>query len=203
MTQGKFPFLLLPAEIRNQIYELALTAPQHKPIKGGLRTSKPLGLVPSIICLSRQTWTECSALLYTENWFQAHPNLLNSLPYKTDPSRPVTSPACTPLIRKFYLEVRLDTDHWWNEEDLRKAFSGADDLHILAWQPSFGLCGLGTLERFRKVRRIGKAKVEGCGVPVEFARWLEETMESDESDDEHEAYELEQPQWDTWDNGNR
>jgi hypothetical protein len=201
MAQLCFPFLKLPAEIRNQIYDLLLVRRQHRPCQGlGLKTREPLGLVPAILGVCRQLYYECSVLMYAENWFQAHPNLLTSLPFKTDAARPVTARTCTPLIRRYYFEVRLDVDHRWSEDDLAKAFSGVEALHICAWQASFGTSDLEALERFRKVRNVGRAKVEGCGVSEEFSRWLEKTMECDDGSMLQKPAQL---HYNVWENGNR
>ena len=198
-----FRFLELPPEIRVQIYTLLLTssyrpgAHECNPGRG-----KP-GLTASILRVSRRLYSECSTLLYDLNVFQAHPALLASLPFMTEISRPILNPVNSSLIKRYYIEVRLDSDPFWNGYDLKKAFSRCRELHVVSWQASFGNCGLDNLFPFVHVRGIGKARVEGSSVSPEFGRWLEVVMESEEDEWTDGMGLSGLPEYHIWDQGNR
>jgi hypothetical protein len=197
-----FPFLDLPGEVRNQIYILLLTAKYRPGVKESYSGRQP-GLSAAILRVSRLLYAECNAFLYSLNVFQAHPSLLSYRPFLTEISRPVVSPLNSALICRYYIEVRLDSDPFWTGYDLKKAFSGIRELHVVSWQASYGTCGMDNLFPFVHVRRVGKAVVEGSNVPPDFARWLEGVMMSQEGDDlaTHGLPDL--PEYNVWDNGDR
>ena len=175
-NMNKFPFLELPAELRVQIYTLLLTA-RSQP---GARSSRNRRKVDAaILQVSRKLHSECLALLYGKNVFHAHPARLVSLPFLWDIGRPVLSPDYCRLIRRYYIEVRLDNDVPWDGEACAKAFSGLEELHIVAWQASFGTCGVQNLAPFTNVRRVRRVCVEGSSVQPALARWLEDLMQQD------------------------
>lgn len=209
-TSMGFRFLDLPPEVRNEIYILLLTA-RYKP---GQRESyawrgQP-GLTSAIVRVSRRLHAESSALLYSLNVFQAHSALLASMPFFSEISRPIVSPRHSALIRRFYLEVRLDCDPFWSADDLQRAFSGIAELHVASWQASFGTAGLDNLFPFVAVRGVGRATVEGSNVPADFARWLERAMERAKDDDDGGSCSAGAvsglpwlPEWHAWEQGNR
>lgn len=51
-------------------------------------------------------------------------------------------------------------------------------VEVEAWQPSYGITDVTNLMPFAQIRGVGKAKVSGCSVSLEFSRWLETVMES-------------------------
>ena len=204
MANLYFPFLELPGELRNQIYCILLkntTAVRSSAHRSSDYSQTPISISASILRVSKQIYAEAMPLLYTLNHFNAHPTLLNGLPYLADSSRPVISAACSSLIRRFHLAVRLDCDPYWTTDDLIKAFSGVDELEVEAWQASFGVCDFSVMFAFSNIRGVGRARVRGYSIPSEFARWLEAAMESSREED---AVLWDQgTQWNVWDNGNR
>ena len=173
-------FLQLPPELRDDIYAVLLTG---KPVHS------------SILHVSRLVHTEALPHLYSKNIFTAHPRLLTSLPCLLFPSRPVTSPSLIAMIRRYCIRIRLDVDAPWTAEAVTKAFSGVEELVIEVWQASFGTCGVGVLEPFAGVRRVGKASIGGS-VGGGFARWLEGVMMGSA-----EEVEWEGSRWDGWERG--
>ena len=183
-----FPFLKLPPELRNEIYCLLLT--NTTPIKPcthrryGYDSQEPqISISASILRVSKQAYFESMPLLYSLNRFQAHPSLLNGLPFFADSYRPVISSYCSSFIRRYHMAVRLDNDPPWTSEDVARAFSGVEELVLEGWQASFGGCDNSNLMAFSSVRGVGKAKVHGSGLSPAFTRWLEKTIESSEGEE--------------------
>ncbi|KAF1345688.1 hypothetical protein BDV97DRAFT_26529 [Delphinella strobiligena] len=79
-------------------------------------------------------------MLYAANTFAAHSSLLSSMPYLIHPSRPVVSGPGLRKIRKWYISVRLDVDPKFDAQKVKEAFSGAEELEIDVYQPSYGSC---------------------------------------------------------------
>lgn len=177
-------FFRLPAELRNIIYRLLLTlklAPHLRRLS--ITTSRAAGSSskpPPYVCLNllatcRQINTEASPILYAENTFIAHPNLLTNVPHLLDPGRPLRVPACARRIRRWYIHVRLDTDARFTVDEVQAAFSGAEELVVEASQAMYRAAGNGVLMLFTSVRGVGEAHVFGS-VADSFARWLEKSM---------------------------
>jgi hypothetical protein len=192
-----FRFLELPPEIRNQIYQLLLTATSPPGKVSGPSQSE---VDAAILRVNRKLHAECKALLYANNVFHAHPARLASLPFLRDISRPILSPDCCRLIKRYYIEVRLDIDNPWDGDDCAKAFNGVEELHVVAWQASFGQCNAHNLIPFAKVRGVRHARVEGTSLEPAMVKWLEEVMQSDADRDEiptlPSAENMES--WDVW-----
>ena len=94
-----------------------------------------------------------------------------------DPGRTVTSKLCVGMIRRFHIRVRLDCDPYFVMEDVKRVFSGAEELEVEVFRASWGCGGYGSLDGFTEVRGVKRARVKGS-VETEFARWLEGVMES-------------------------
>jgi len=178
------PLLSLPAELRLQIYAHLLSIPADDLALLRRLTSRnhlssyvlpTLDLYPEILRVSRQTYTEAHAILYASNTYCAHACRLTSTPYLLASSKPVLSPRCIRLIKKWHIQVRLDCDPNYNKQQATEAFTGAEELELEIWQAMFGAAGEGVLKLFAGVRAVGKAKVTGSVTPG-VKRWLEYTM---------------------------
>ena len=162
-TLGPFPFLRLPAEIRNQIYRLCLCFPAGELARLRRLTTRnhlsayllpPLGLVPGLLATCRQLRTEARPLLYQANTFCAHPRLLTSMPFLVDRSRPVLQATAAAHISHWYLGIRLDCEAGFGKEEAAKAFTGADTLEIECWQTMFAMADLSVLKLFDGIRGV-------------------------------------------------
>ncbi|KAJ9665675.1 hypothetical protein H2201_004159 [Coniosporium apollinis] len=182
--QSASPLLSLPAELRNQIYtHLLVPCTTHLSALRRLTTQNHLSdyvlpaldIHPAILATCRQAHTEGTGLLYGANTFSAHPALLTQLPFLVKASRPIVCPAVVGRIRRWHVKVRLDTDPRYSAEDVRKAFSGAEEVEVDVWQTQFGACDYGNLGLFEEVRGVGRAVVGGS-VEAGFAGWLEGVM---------------------------
>lgn len=179
--------LALPAELRNEILYHLLLQPQQSSslsnLTGWPRSPKPPQLDANILLTCKQLHAEGTPILYGENTFCAHPGLLSSLPsllLATRPYRialpPVKSARLIPLIKRFYIHVRLDTDPQFSAEQVSASFSGVEVLEVEVFQSMYASCDFGVLRLFEGVRGVGKAVVEGSVGDGVYARWLEEVM---------------------------
>jgi len=164
-------FLHLPGEIRNHIYHLVLIHPSCPPRRS------THNLVPNLLSTCRQITQEATPILYSLNTFTAHPSLLTSMPYLHSPTRPLYTPGLHTRIRRWRIQIRLDCDARFTEEDVTKAFTGCEELEIEAKEAMFRGAGNAVLMLFAGVRAVKSARVIGS-VDREFAEWLEESMES-------------------------
>lgn len=175
-------FLSLPAELRNAIYALLLTAPAH--VKQSRRIATrglcsdyvlpPLDLCPALLRTCRQIHDEAASILYGANQFASHPSLLTALPYLMTPRQPITEGPGRWKIKRWYIYLRLDVDARFTAEQLEQAFSGADELEIEYFQPAYGYGDSSTLKLFESIRGVGLAKViGGSGCDPKYARALE------------------------------
>jgi hypothetical protein len=162
-----FPFLLLPPELRNEVYRLLFDP---------LKESERFANRSSIAAVCRQIHDEVIPYLYSLHFF-AHPNLLTDFPYFCQYGNNIWSPRYLPLIRNWRLNVRLDCDPKWSKDDVTKAFSGMQSLTVNFWVASFRAGDLNVLERFSGIRGVVKANVTGA-VPPDVATWLMAAMES-------------------------
>ncbi|KAK8157394.1 hypothetical protein IWX90DRAFT_322556 [Phyllosticta citrichinensis] len=191
-----FPFLRLPGELRNQIYELLLTSPTLPALQRKARhchtatASSKLpraDIHPAILSTCRLIHAEASPILYARTTFAAHPSLLSKLPHLVRPSRPILANSVIAQIRHWRLAVRLDTDLLYGAADAAAAFSGADSLELDVWQAGFGdVCDYAALRLFEDVRGVGHVTINGAVEP-RFARWLELVMMSPPDSDEELA----------------
>ena len=181
-TNRCFTFLMLPAELRNTIYALLLTAPDH--VKQSRRIATrglcsdyilpPLDLCPALLRTCRQVHEEGASVLYGANQFASHPSLLTALPYLMSPRQPITEGPGRWKIKRWYIYLRLDVDVRFTAEQLEQAFSNAEELEIEYFQPAYGYNDNSTLKLFEGIRGVGLAKVVGgSGCDAEYARSLE------------------------------
>jgi hypothetical protein len=184
-AQRPSAFLALPAELRNTIYALLLTAPTH--VKQSRRIATrglcsdyilpPLDLCPALLRTCRQIHNEASSVLYGANQFASHPSLLTALPYLISPRQPITEGPGRWKIKRWYIFLRLDVDARFNAEQLEQAFSSAEELEIEYFQPAYGYGDNSTLKLFEGIRGVGLAKViGGSGCDAEYARSLEKML---------------------------
>ncbi|KAF2087794.1 hypothetical protein K490DRAFT_18988, partial [Saccharata proteae CBS 121410] len=184
------PLLRLPAELRIQIYSDLLTSPHIPSLRRlAARNYFSTSVLPgpavhtNILCTCRQIFWEATPILYGENSFAAHPQLLTKMPFLVDKSRPIVQSSAAQRIRRWSLNVRLDTDPLFSLEDATRAFSGAEEVEIDVWQAQFEACDYSVLRLFEGVRGVGRARVKGS-VERGFASWLELVMMSEEDDEE-------------------
>lgn len=89
------------------------------------------------------------------------------------------------------MQVRLDADAPFTYEDVKAAFSGADELEVEVWQAMFASADLKVLRLFEGVRGVKRVRVIGSVGPS-YRGWLEIAMMS--AWDEQ----IEQPPTDEW-----
>jgi len=182
-TKSQSRLLSLPAELRLQIYTLLLSPPHLATIR---RISSrgycsdyilpPLSLTPSLLGTCRQINNEATPILYGQNTFAAHQSLLTDLPYLVTNSRPVTCGRGKELIKRWYVNVRLDTDARYSAEKARDAFTGVESLCIDVFQAMFGGCDFSVLKLFEGVRGVKQCTIQGSVGDGRYARWLEEAV---------------------------
>lgn len=181
------PLLALPAELRNEILYYLLIQRQTAPVSilGGPRSPKPPRFCSNVLLTCKQLKAEGTPILYGENVFAAHPSLLATLPsllLATRPYRislpPVKEAHLIPLIKRFYIHVRLDTDPQFSAEQVAASFTGVESLSVEVFQSMYASCDFGVLQLFEGVRGVGKAEVHGSIGDGEYARWLGEVMMS-------------------------
>ena len=176
-----FPFTLLPCEIRLEILRHALT--HDTPIRTNschqLGPPRPtlLHLTPALLLSSRGAYEEGVPILYGENTFQAHPQILSSSIFAIDPNRTVIAPHCKALIKRWHVRVRLDCDPYYAAEEVTRCFDDCDMLEVEVFRSSWAIGGYDALEGFCGVRGVKRARVHGS-VGKSFARWLEGCMMS-------------------------
>jgi hypothetical protein len=176
--------LLLPGEIRNAIYELLLTSPLLPSLRKAISMNHfssyvlpALPLTPTLLSTCRQIHAEASPFLYTRNTFTASPTLLTDMPYLVHPSRPIWCPNVNKSIKRWFVNIRIDCDPRFTEDQVTKAFSGVEELEVEATQAMFRASGNGVLLLFKNVRGVSRAVVQGS-VDREFAEYLENCMMS-------------------------
>ncbi|KAF1982443.1 hypothetical protein K402DRAFT_319870, partial [Aulographum hederae CBS 113979] len=177
-------FLSLPPEIRLEIYAYLLIL-QSEEVSYFRRISArdhqssrilKTPLHPSILLVCHQTAHEATPVLYRQNSFCAHPTLLGHLPFLLSPGRPVTSPRCAQLIRRWHLHVRLDCDARYTDSEVTETFTGADELEIEVWQSQYGgVSPKAVLSLFCEVRGVKRPKVMGS-LSDNVKQWLENRM---------------------------
>lgn len=192
--QSASRLLSLPSELRNAIYELLLIQDSRSaPADERQRSSSSGGgghcICANVLRTCRQVHAEAAPILYGENMFVAHSNLLTALPSfllckvpnakGTTTLPPVTSLRVASMIRKFFFRVRLDIDSRFTARQASDCFTGLDVLEIEVFQPSYGTCDFTVLKLLEGVRGVGKASVAGSVGDGHYARWLEAAMMSD------------------------
>lgn len=231
------PLLALPAELRNVIWTMLLVTSPKQPrqlLPGTFQSH----LCPNLLRVCRQINMEATPILYGENIFAAHLSLLTSLPSLLTCSRvrplfpPIVYPRVHAMIRKWFLQIRLDTDPRFTRAQAAEAFTGVEELEIEAFQAMYSSSDYAVLELFEGVRGVGKAKVQGSVGDGKYAGWLAQTMmlpvgtevrgysQNDEESASESHYAAEKVRlncccerdyalthlkkaWDIWTNGNR
>lgn len=214
-SQPQSRLLSLPAELRNQIWELLLVHTAHIP-KTILETATTPAPRPSACLLrtSKQVHTETLPILYGENTFLAHPSLLTSLPsllltkrtLRSQTLPPIVHSRLLPYIRKFYIHVRLDTDPRFSKLQVTESFTNVAELEVEVFQAMFGSCDFEVLRLFEGVRGVGKCVVGGSVGDGRYADWLARTMMRPigwEGEAYTEQYVGGNKAWDAWTQGNR
>ncbi|OMP83705.1 hypothetical protein BK809_0005086 [Diplodia seriata] len=179
------PFLRLPGELRNEIYEMLLTPPdltqqQRRAASyhsSACRDLPKADIHPAILSTCKQIHDEATLILYARNTFSAHGSLLTKMPFLIEPSKPILRNSVSSQIRNWRVSIRLDTDPFFTAQDVAAAFSGAESLEVDCWQAQFEACDYSVLRLFEEVRGVGSVRVTGSVEPG-FAHWLELVMES-------------------------
>lgn len=166
-------FLSLPGEIRNLIYYQLLLIPalsRHRLLNNSR-------VYPQILSACHQIHSEAVQILYGENTFLAHTNLLTGLPrlrlcYDSISSRNLIS-----LIRKYHIRIRLDTDPTFTTEQTREAFTGVEELTIEVFEAQFGSSDSKVLRLFEGIRDVKAASIYGSITEFpEYVEWLQNSM---------------------------
>ena len=195
-------FLLMPAEIRLQVYAILLIHDHPFQVSSfaafidnrSICQSQALEIHPSILLACRQTYFEGNPILYGGNVFLASPSLLKGI--VAAPSGRITSAPLISHMRRFHLCIRLDCDPRYGSQELENAFNGAEELNIEVFQASFGMGDTKLLDMFRGIRGVKKAKVWGS-ISRELADDLAREMGKmagapgdDTADDPYRGYEV-------------
>ena len=217
-TQPQCLLLQLPPEIRNQIWDLLLV--QNIRLKRGIQyhtipesSRKQLRFCANVLRTCKQINAEGTPILYGENVFSAHRNLLATLPsfvlhMSSDPvcCPPVTNARVAKLIRRFHVYVRLDTDPRYSPRQVEESFNGVEELHIDVFQSMYGSCDFSVLKLFEGVRGVGKVKVDGSLGDRRYAEWLARLIElppGTEAEPFYEEFVGGQQAWHAWAQGSR
>ena len=210
--------LTLPAELRNQIWRHILIQdtgtqsllPVHRPLTTPRDVPR---FCANVLRTCKQINTEGTPILYAENIFSAHTNLLASLPsflLSIRPRRlslpPVVCGRVVKLIRRYHVFVRLDTDPRFSRSQVEESFNHADSLEIEVFQSMYGSSDFTVLRLFEGVRGVGKVDIHGSLGDRRYADWLEAAMQLNPGDDPApfwEKYVGGQRAWDAWSHGTR
>ncbi|KAK0392418.1 hypothetical protein NLU13_1913 [Sarocladium strictum] len=178
------PLLLLPVELRLQIYTYLLsnltTASSHtsKRISSSSTTTTPINA--AILLVNRQLNSEATPILYSQNTFLAHPSLLTSFPRLLPSLPPIREPSVLGLIRRVHFTIRLDIDPAFSAEAARIAFSGLEELTIELAQGYFLGAGCQNLRALESVRGVRRVNICGSTMGFElYLGWLRGVMMSE------------------------
>ncbi|ATY59528.1 hypothetical protein A9K55_002995 [Cordyceps militaris] len=168
-------FMVLPAEVRLEIYHHLLRLPPITPDE----SSAASRVSTAILRTSRLVHAESAAVLYSGNTFVAHPSLLAAFPRLRPWYAPVCAAAVLPRIRRFHLTVRLDRDPAFDRRRAAAAFSGAEVLEVRVVQSVFLGAGRENLRMLEDVRGVQTVTVRGSTTGFEgYVRWLVRLMQS-------------------------
>ena len=217
--QSECRLLALPAELRNHIWRLVLLHHMKLPkpnvfyLNAVEAPSKKSRFCANVLQTCKQINSEGTPILYGENMFSAHINLLATLPsflLAPHPNRaslpPVTCTRVTKLIRRFYIFVRLDTDPRYSRRQVEESFNGVEELQIDVFQSMYGSCDFSVLRLYEGVRGVGKVTIDGSLGDRKYANWLTSCMELPLGTCATPFYEKHVgglPFWDAWTQGNR
>ncbi|KAM3560796.1 hypothetical protein MY1884_002741 [Beauveria asiatica] len=170
-------FMVLPAEVRLQIYGYLLRLP---PLTAtSTATIDEPRVSAGILRTSRQIHAEAAAVLYGDNVFLAHPSLLADFPRLRRWYTPVCAAAPLPRIRRFHLTLRLDCDPGFDRRRAAAAFAGAEELHIRLVQTFFLSAGKENLATLEDVRGVRGLTIRGSTTGFEkYVEWLARLMRS-------------------------
>lgn len=173
-------FMVLPAEVRLQIYDYLLYLP---PIGLAAHPHDESRVSAGILLASRQIHAEAAAVLYGSNTFVAHPSLLADFPRLRRWYAPVCAAALLPRIRRFHLTLRLDCEVPFDRRRAAAAFSGAEALHVQVTQSVFLGAGRDNLRKLEDVRGVRRLTIRGSTTGFEgYVAWLERLMQSPPGD---------------------
>lgn len=187
--QPQCSLLALPAELRNCVWRLVLLHDLRAPKREMMYLNaeppkKKSRFCANILRTCKQINGEGTPILYGENLFTAHTNLLATLPsflLSAHPNRaclpPVTCSRVTPFIRRYYIFVRLDTDPRYSKTQVEESFNGVEELQIDVFQSMYGSCDFSVLKLYEGVRGIGKVIIDGSLGDRKYASWLERCMQ--------------------------
>lgn len=210
--------LQLPPELRNHIWRLLLL--QDIQTKRGSHwhsisdaSKRRARFCANVLRTCKQVHSEATPILYGENVFSAHRNLLATLPsfvlhLSSDPvcCPPVTNARVTKLIRRFHVFVRLDTDPRYSMRQVEESFNGVEELHIDVFQSMYGSCDFSVLKLFEGVRGVGKVVIEGSLGDRKYADWLAAVLKlplGTEAQPFYEEFVGGNPAWHAWQQGSR
>ena len=217
--QSQCLLLALPAELRNYIWRLILLHDLRIPkanvmyINAAEPPRKKSRFCANVLRTCKQINSEGTPILYGENMFSAHINLLATLPsfiLSAHPNSarlpPVVYPRVTKFIRRYYIFVRLDTDPRYSRRQVEESFNGVEELQIDVFQSMYGSCDFSVLRLYEGVRGVGKVTVDGSLGDRKYANWLSRCMELPHGTCVTPFYEKHVggvPAWDAWTHGNR
>lgn len=207
--QSQCRLLQLPAELRTEIWRLLLLQRLDETC-----IDPPNRFCANILSTCRQINAEATPILYGENIFEAHSNLLAALPHLlllTQPRQikvinPVTKERTRRLIRRYFIRVRLDTDPRYTRAEVEESFNGAEELEIEVFQASYMTANLDVLRLYEGVRGVGKVTITGSLGDGKYASWLAKCMQlppGTMTEPYFEQFIGGQPFWNAWANGNR
>lgn len=200
--------LSLPPELRNQIWQnLLVQRYDKKKLQNLLSPPSPTEdkacihrrnsrFCANILRTCKQINAEGTPILYGENIFSAHRNLLASLPsfvlhLQQQPIclPPVTNNGVTHLIKRFHIFVRLDTDPRFSRSQVEDSFNDAEELRIDVFQAMYGSCDFGVLNLFEGVRGVKNVRIDGSLGDGRYADWLASAMMLDHGEEPEAFYE--------------
>lgn len=215
------PFLNLPSELRNLIYSHLLIHPldtvstvEEEYWRDKTRSTPALRdrFCANILQTCRQINREATPILYGENLFQGHSSLLATFPAMVVMLRPqhLVLPAIphtlhNDKIRRYHINIRLDTDPRFSAQRAEESFTGAHELQVQVFQAMFGSSDYTVLHMLAGIRGVKKVRIYGSIGDGKYTSWLSQAMMAPVGT-VIPAYDEELPAgvgWNTWTHGNR
>lgn len=75
-------------------------------------------------------------------------------------------------IKRWYLNIRLDTVPRFTPSQVTASFSGCEELDVEVWEAEYGTSNLNTLRMFEGIRVVKRVKIVG-NIGEEYRTWLE------------------------------
>jgi hypothetical protein len=157
-------------------------------------------IYPNILRTCRCIHDEAAVILYKTNTFCAHPTQLTGSPFLLCPDRVIYYSRFKDRIKKWYINLRLDTDPRLRARDVEAAFTGAESLEVEVWEAMFASAGTRVLKLFEGVRDVSRVKIRGSA-SKRYCDWLERCMMGPRGAVVEPFVEAEK--WDAWTYGNR